>query len=405
VKIKLLNSKQIGKKLKKLMSQDFSFYWAVAWATETELADILLANKKKIQQLVIGTDFAQTSPALLQKLKPIKNVRIKLSNGSSSIFHPKVYSFVKDNNVSAIVGSANFTNGGTKLNDEAAFLIEGTLGDESLNNLLESISSWWKEGHQIEDDFLTAYELRWLSTQKHKKALEKPLRIYSPTDKSTHPDLLSTSWSDYLAELKASAQEEFEDRLAVLQNAQQLFNSVTGFNQLDTLPRKAIAGIIGRKEILGTALEGLEWAWFGSMKGAGDFKNRIIENDLNMSAALDNIPSTGEVTEEHYIQFVERFLSAFAESERQGGVPTASRLLAMKRPDYFVCVDSKNKKRLGADMGFSPWSLNLDNYWEHVVEPITQAKWWNTKRPAGGVDGRAWDARAAMLDVIYMDRD
>ncbi len=54
----------------------------------------------------------------------------------------------------------------------------------------------------------------------------------------------------------------------------------------------------------------------------------------------------------------------------------------MKRPDYFVCVDSPNREKLGGDLGFSPTTLKLKNYWEWVVEPITQARWWNAARPA-----------------------
>lgn len=401
MKVKFLKANQVAAQLKKLMTQEYEFYWAVAWATETELSDILIANKKKIRELVIGTDFAQTSPALLRKLKSIKNVRIKISKGAAT-FHPKTYCFVSEGEVCAIVGSANFTNGGTGLNEEAAFLIEGTLDDKPLQNLLEAISSWWQDGIQIGDDFLGAYELRWLANQKHNRAIEKPLRVYHPSNNSTHPELLSTSWSAYVNELKTTEPETIGNRLAVMQHARRLFDSVLSFNQLDILQRKAIAGIIGKKEIIATDLEGYDWGRFGSMKGAGSFKNRIIENDEHLSLALDCIPSFGEVTEEHYNQFVEEFCLAFTDSERQGGVPTASRLLALKRPDYFVCVDSKNKKRLSEDFGFPVTKLNFENYWEYVIEPILQAKWWNAKRPSGA-DGKIWDVRSAMIDVIYMD--
>jgi HKD family nuclease len=401
MKTTLLNAKQVGIQLQRLMAGSNDFYWAVAWATEMEFSEMLLANKKKIRQLVIGTDFAQTSPSLLRNLKKEKNVHVMISKGRIT-FHPKVYCFVTGKKVSAIVGSANFTNGGTNRNDEAALLIEGSLEDKPLQEILDAVSSWWKDGQKIEEEFLTAYELRWIANQKHRKAIEKPFKIYRPTNKSTHPKLLSLSWSDYVEEVKSSSHGTLDKRLAVLKHARQLFDSVSQFDELNPLQRKAIAGIIGSKEILNTELDGIDWGWFGSMVGMGSFRNLIGDNNLQLSAALDHIPLTGEVTEDDYAQFAREFQFAFADSSKQGGIPTASRLLVMKRPDHFVCVDSKNIIRLAADVGFARTTLGLENYWERVVEPITQSRWWNTKRPAGA-DGRLWDARAAMLDVIYMD--
>jgi HKD family nuclease len=401
MQITLLNAKQVGIQLGRLMAKADDFHWAVAWATEMAFAEILLAHKKKIRQLVIGTDFAQTSPALLRKLKTTKNVHVMVGKGDVT-FHPKVYCFVDGKKISAIVGSANFTNGGTNRNEESALLLEGSIEDQPLRDILNSVSSWWSDSEEIKEEFLTAYELRWLANQKHRKAIGKPLKIYRPTDISTHPKLLVTSWTNYVKDVKTAAHGSIDKRLAVLLRARQLFDSVLSFGHLQALERKAIAGIIGSTEILDTDLAGLGWGWFGSMKGAGAFKNRIKENDAHLSAALDHIPSVGEVTEDDYVQFAGEFQQAFADSTRQGGVPTASRLLAMKRPDYFVCVDSKNAKRLGADVGFRPAALSLENYWERVVEPVTQARWWNTQRPIG-MDGRIWDGRAAMLDVIYYD--
>ncbi len=327
-----------------------------------------------------------------------------MDSEGSATFHPKVYCFVDGKKVSAIVGSANFTNGGTNSNEEAAIFLEGTTEDQPLQDILDQVSIWWGNGKEIEKEFLTAYELRWLTNQKHKKAINKPLKVYRPSKKSTNPDLLSKSWQDYINVVKNRLDGGIDDRLAVLRGARQLFDSVSSFKKLSKLQRKAIAGIIGRNESLDTELDGLDWGWFGSMKGAGSFKNRIIDNDPHLSTALEYIPSTGEVTEDDYKRFSIEFHLAFKNSKRQGGVPTASRLLAMRRPDYFVCVDSKNAKGLGADVGFSPSYLTLENYWELVVEPITQARWWNENRPTGK-NGRIWDARAAMLDVIYMDMD
>lgn len=406
MKITLLNAHQVGKELDRLMKQTQEFYWAVAWANDMPLANTLINNKSKIKQIVIGTDFTHTSPLLLDKLKTEKNVHVMISNGRTT-FHPKIYCFVDGNNVSAIIGSANFTNGGTNLNDEAALLLEGRKDDDgALIEILDSIDSWWSKGKEIEAEFLSAYELRWQANQKHKHAIEKPLKIYHPTEKSTNPKLLSMSWDDYIKNIMNEPNSNIDVRLAVLKGARTLFNSVGYFKALDELPRKAIAGIIGNQEILNwndEDLRRLNWGWFGSMKGAGTFKNFINTNNQHLSDALDCIPPTGAVTEDDYNRFRVEFIQAFVSSTKKGGVPTASRLLAMKRPDYFVCVDSKNAKGLGADLGFPPSKLTLGNYWENVVEPITLATWWNASRPTD-THAEIWDARAAMLDVIYKTR-
>ena len=77
------------------------------------------------------------------------------------------------------------------------------------------------------------------------------------------------------------------------------------------MDRKAIAGIIGKKEKAGTQLESYDWGWFGSMVGAGVFRNRISENDDDLSLALDHIPTTGDVSEDDYNAFINCFQKAF----------------------------------------------------------------------------------------------
>jgi len=77
-----------------------------------------------------------------------------------------------------------------------------------------------------------------------------------------------------------------------------------------------------------------EAGWFGSMIGAGEFKKRLNNSPANVDAALNHCPIARS-----------RQFKAFSiryELER-AGVATASRLLAMKRPDLFICIDSKSR--------------------------------------------------------------
>ena len=140
------------------------------------------------------------------------------------------------------------------------------------------------------------------------------------------------------------------------------------------------------------------------MRGAGDFRNRIGENDASLARAVDSIPQKGEVTRKHYDRFASLFVKAFAKSQRVGGVPTASRLLAMKRPDVFFCVCDPNLEATAAQMGFAKSTLKLDNYLERVVEVIRASEWYGVEKP-DSKDGPLWECRAAMLDAILYNPD
>ena len=141
------------------------------------------------------------------------------------------------------------------------------------------------------------------------------------------------------------------------------------------------------------------WAWFGSMKGSGYFHGAVKDNNPHLSRALDLIPFEGVVQRDRFERFIQEFIKAFPKGRH--GLATASRLLAMKRPDQFVCVDAKNRKNLCADFGIPQARLNYDRYWGEIVERILDAPWWNSPRPSAEPESTVWDARAAMLDAIF----
>ena len=136
------------------------------------------------------------------------------------------------------------------------------------------------------------------------------------------------------------------------------------------------------------------------MGGAGTFARLIGLHDRALACALDAIPWRGDVTEYQFDDYVAAFTAAFSNSSRTARLAPATRLLAMKRPDIFVCVNDGNKRGLAESLSFAPTTIKLENYWERVVEPIRQAPWYTTPRPAGR-DMELWDARVAMLDAIY----
>jgi hypothetical protein len=142
------------------------------------------------------------------------------------------------------------------------------------------------------------------------------------------------------------------------------------------------------------------WGWFGSMFGAGVFKNRVNQNDINLSRALDAIPPAGEVLEVHYSQFIDAYRKAFP-AGRGHGLGTATRLLTMKRPDYFVCFDSANKRGLCGAFEITLGNHDYARYWGSIVERLLLSRWWNSPRPTANKEMKVWDGRAAFLDSLY----
>jgi len=185
-------------------------------------------------------------------------------------------------------------------------------------------------------------------------------------------------------------------RLKVIQTAIQLFADHQHFNQIDLNGRRKIAGLMTE--------DGVDYRFFGSMKAVGKFQRMIIDNDENLSMALDLIPSAGGVSRQSYLGYIERYKRAFPKGRH--GLPTATRLLAMKRPDTFVCLNGPNNTRLCAAFGVGPGipSTAYEQYWDTIIERVMDSVWWNAPPPSLGVERSVWEARAAFLDSIYYDR-
>jgi hypothetical protein len=135
------------------------------------------------------------------------------------------------------------------------------------------------------------------------------------------------------------------------------------------------------------------------MKGVGYFRQRLNDDPASLDTALNYIPLTGKVTKTAYDKF------AAAYQWKRAGVATASRLLAMKRPDLFICVDSKNRAGIAEVFGVSAGSLQtFDGYW-NVIQRIWRCPWCRNRRPQPGLERRIWDARVALLDSLYYEHN
>jgi hypothetical protein len=206
-------------------------------------------------------------------------------------------------------------------------------------------------------------------------------------------------WAALIHEARKDPNHHFDTRMKFLRYLQTLFARAQSFGGLTASEWKAVAGIMHTDAVANSGLEKYQIGWFGSMQGSGSFTNLIANQDVRIARAIDSIPRRGSVSEADYDRFCELFTLAFEDSARTGRYPTATRLLAMKRPDTFVCVNNGNKVSLAEALHFAPTTLSLENYWERMIESIRHAQWYNAPRPEGP-DSEAWDCRSALIDAI-----
>jgi hypothetical protein len=203
-------------------------------------------------------------------------------------------------------------------------------------------------------------------------------------------DLVSLSWPDFFARVRAEQHPPghplMQERLQVLREIRQLFAQTVRFCDLDYSARRKIAGLFKSANP--------NFLLFGSMQWVGLFKQAIKDNNERISLALDEIPLDGDISQDQYQRFTDRFLKAF----KRSGMALASRLLAMKRPDTFVCVNNQNREGLAQAFRVTP-SRDAAGYWD-LIERVRVSTWWKVPRPAAGDEREVWSARAAFLDAL-----
>lgn len=364
--------------------------FGTAWASAgTDVFTELVKAKSKIATGVIGTHFYQTHPDVLDEFVESNQVRFVLQ--PQGVFHPKVFAFWTDDSWEILIGSANLTAGAINKNTELTTLLtykDGT--PELLHDVLDIIGSYG--GRSIVQEDADSYRRIWKIKARLREKLEGTYGGVPASKPEVESPVMTMDWPTFYAAIQKDKIHGFEDRLAMLDQVASHFISAQHFNDIPFQARLGIAGLRS------TAIDHPEW--FGSMTGAGKFYSLMNASAPAFSIALDAIPLKGAVTKDHYDTFIREFIKGFPSGRH--GLGTATRLLSMKRPDVFLCVDAQNRGQLARDVGMvRADKLDYDRYWPEVVERIQEAPWWKSPMPSSGNEAKAWRARAAMLDAIF----
>lgn len=385
---------ELNKQLKRLVEKYPHISIATAWASaDTEVFKALVGHKDKLIQAVIGTHFYQTHPDVLDQFVGSSTVKFILQ--PDGVFHPKVYLFWSKEAWEVVIGSPNLTVGALTKNSELSVLITSDDGQPTLKQeISEVITGHWKQAKIILQAEADSYRKLW---QLKARDLKKVADIFGdwPTFKpAVQSKVVPMDWENYLAEVKKDKTHGFDKRLAMLGSVEKMFAQHEHFNDIPFDARRGIAGL--DSESISNS------GWFGSMVGAGTFYSLINQERPAFSLALDEIPLSGEVRQEHYDRFIAEYLKAYPNG--RDGLGTATRLLAMKRPDVFLCVNARNMRKLAEDIGIvRADQLNYERYWEEVVLRLMQSPWWQSPEPSDPEEKAVWRARVAMLDSIFYE--
>lgn len=381
----------LGKTIIRLLNKHEKMAFAVAWASaDTDVFEQIKINRKKIVYAAIGTHFYQTHPNVLESFVGSKKVKFVLQ--PQGVFHPKVYLFWSKGIWDILIGSANLTASAMNNNSELMIHIPSN-GDESTldSETLDQIKEFWHMGEVVTDESVAKYRALWAAQQP---ALKRISGSYSGEGRSkspVHTEIMSMSWESFYNAIQADPYHGFDLRCDLLDLVRDAFRNNKSFSEMEIGLRKTIAGLPNDFN--------RHWGWFGSMQGAGYYHQAVNDNNIHLSAALDFIPLDGAIGREHYEAYIEEFIKAFPRGRH--GVGIASRLLALKRPDYFVCLDSRNKSQICKDFDIKQTGMTYERYWDDVICRVMDSVWWNTPKPRNVKAARVWLGRAAMLDAIF----
>ena len=280
----LTSSASLEEAFERLLTRHEHLSFAVAWASHNFPGyNQLLRYQRKIKRGIVGIHFYQTHPSFIEHF--LDDKRIRFAKNSSGVFHPKLYLFeTSAADWSCVIGSANFTAAAFSTNTEACLLFESSDGPPRVTKrrLDKTFASYWEEATYFKPDELKRYRFFWALFGQRRKGMATEFSDKGRGKSPLATPLLGMSWDNYYERVLRDPHHGVDGRIAILNEAHQLFDSKASLSRMSRPERQRIGGFA-----LGGALD---CRWFGSMFGAGTFKSIINANSKRLSEALDRIP-------------------------------------------------------------------------------------------------------------------
>jgi len=394
-----------------LLEDADELFIATAWASPGEHINSVREWAKNGGRFkaIIGLSGTTTVPTTLRDLGKIGDLRtpgraLPHAQGFQGLFHPKFYVFKKGSNYRALVGSANFTNGGFVSNFEVC--VEAA-EPKKLKALFDEL---WEDSEALTSKKIDEYEVDW--AQRPRTPQKPPL---SKVKRSQHPGkakLSALDWDGYVAALKA-AEDYWWRQLGnhrVWGDELSYEACIDGVQEVLLQRNWEKLSAVEKEMILAHRPNGdLSFAFglLGSMAAAGEFKAFFSRPDLAdarkaMKTLLTDFHHHRDVTIDDVLAVLEALI------QRKGiAIGAATRLMTIVRPDICISVNNANTVRLEQQSGvsrsrFKQKSTAARAYGE-LLEWRNGLAWFHAPEPNDALERAAWRKRSALIDAIVYD--
>lgn len=370
----LKTSKEIGNEIYRCIEEYSNISFAVAWIKNNKIYQKLLKNKDKIQFSTVGIDFAGTDVNVLKDFQ--NSNKVKIYKGEYT-FHPKIYVFYNRTKYKAIIGSANLTEGGMYNNDECAVLFTESDG-VLLDNVLEKLEDYFDKAKIITDGIIETYSKEYEAIKENNNSIVK--RLEPTKQKIDEAPYIDLKWGEVSEIIQ---QIDFVDRSGMLNDIQEIFKKLDDSNiKFENLELDERRMIIGNSKDVNN-----KYRAFGGLASGGKAQQILLNQDdtkntelRSIIEELDKIELLNEDNMCHPVsETIVRNIVKTVMGIEGCGISTVTRLLAVKRPDLFLCVNDGNQNSIKELFGFRiSGKYEIDKYIK-LLKMIYNTDYFNHK--------------------------
>jgi hypothetical protein len=214
-------------------------------------------------------------------------------------------------------------------------------------------------------------------------------------------DLANNDWNTFFEKyMSLDEKMNLPMRLAILNHVQSITEKSSFFSKLSTENRYLIGGFHVQKYMDST---GLDAGTFGSMKGAGKFTNLLKNQPKVLDETIALIINTKIINKEVYIKIVDCYKKALNDAEvGKNLLKPLTRLLALLKPEQFLCITSRNETMLCKYFGIRKFKADeYQRYFDDIIQPIRNMKWNNILIESTDKSKKVFGYRMALLDMLF----